>query len=140
MVRAPPPPPPPQTKSLVSVTLRTGVRVWVALIKLEGNWGVRGVWGGLGWSVCASARMPGLCSPKCSKPSHDLVVRYEGLGVPGAVQRNLGITESSKPSPDHSKITIKTKALHFEDLSLQPTLPATIDQVTSLVLYSTVVQ
>ena len=44
--------PPPPTKTfglncLVSVTLRTGVGVWVALIKLEGNCGVPGFGGWL---------------------------------------------------------------------------------------------
>ena len=43
---------PPPTKrlglnSVVSVTLETGVRVWVALVKLEGNWGVPGFGGSL---------------------------------------------------------------------------------------------
>ena len=48
-------PPPTKTfglNSLVCVTLRPGVRVWVALIKLEGNWRVAGFWGagsGSGW-------------------------------------------------------------------------------------------
>ena len=28
--------------------------------------------------------------------------------------RGLGVSKSSKPSPDHSKITTKTKTLHFE--------------------------
>ena len=41
----------------------------------------------------------------------------------------VGVTKSSKPSPDHSKITTKTKTFHFEDFSFQPTLPSTIDQV-----------
>ena len=58
----------------------------MALTKLEGNGGVPG-FGGLGGGsavLCANAAVGG-----------------------------LGITTSSKPSPDHSKITTKTKNLLF---------------------------
>ena len=55
--------------------------------------------------------------------------------------RSGGITKSSKPSPDHSKITATTKILHFEDFSLQPTLAHNRrNQRPGTVLYCTVVQ
>ena len=70
----PPPPPHPRPKgfglnNLGSVTPWTTVRqiggswvaleVWVALTKLEGNWGIPEFLGWLGWRVYGSPRMPG---------------------------------------------------------------------------------
>ena len=62
-------------------------------------WGVGGFdeLRGFGCRVCGAPRMP--------------------------VSGGLGITKSSKPCPRDSKITTKTKSLHFEDSFLQLTLP-----------------
>ena len=56
-------------------------------------------------------------------------MNLEALGVGSAVLRECpyraawGSVKSSKPCPRDSKITTKTKSLHFEDFFLQLTLP-----------------
>ena len=62
------------------------LRIWVPLIKLEGNCGRRGVWG---------------------------LACVEGLRFSADARVGVARTKSSKSIPDHSKITTATKNLLF---------------------------